>query len=59
MENMYFCELTEAEKEAARLARNAYQRAWRAKNKERNKQSSLRYWARRAEKERENRTLGE
>lgn len=61
MENtMYFCgELTPAEKEAARLARNQYMREYRRKHPEKNKQAIARYWARRAEKERENRTLGE
>lgn len=37
--------------DAARNARNAYARQWRAKNKERVRESNLRYWARRAERE--------
>lgn len=37
--------------EAAREARNAYTRRWRAKNKDKVRDSNLRYWARRAERE--------
>lgn len=37
--------------DAARNARNAYARQWRAKNKDRVRENNLRYWARRAERE--------
>ena len=32
-------------------ARRAYYKAWRAKNKEKIRETNLRYWARRAERE--------
>ena len=34
--------------EAAREARNSYAREWRAKNKEKVRETNSRYWARRA-----------
>lgn len=37
--------------EKARQAKNAYARAWRAKNPDRVKASNERYWLRRAERE--------
>ena len=37
--------------EKARLARNAYMRAYRKKNRKRTKELNLEYWARRAERE--------
>lgn len=36
-------------KEAARQARNAYHRAWRAKNKDKVKANNDRYWEKKAE----------
>lgn len=36
--------------EAAREARNSYAREWRAKNKEKVRETNSRYWARRAER---------
>ena len=40
--------MTEKEKmESARLARNAYQREWRRKNKEKVRQINERYWKKR------------
>lgn len=38
---------------AAREAQNAYQRKWRANNRERVKQYNADYWARKAEKAQE------
>lgn len=37
----------------AREARNAYQREWRRKNKEKNKAIQARYWMKKAEKMKE------
>ena len=37
--------------EKAREAQRAYARKWRAKNKDRIRETNLRYWARRAERE--------
>lgn len=37
--------------EKARAARNAYARAWRAKNPEKVRAAAERYWVRRAERE--------
>lgn len=34
--------------DAARDARNAYQRAWRAKNKDKVRENNQRYWAKKA-----------
>jgi len=36
-------------KEAARQARNAYHKAWRAKNKDKVKETNARYWEKKAE----------
>ncbi len=36
--------------ELARLERNNYQRAWRARNKDKVKQTNAQYWVRRAKK---------
>ena len=38
----------QAEMEAARQARNAYAREWRAKNRDKVKQYNANYWARKA-----------
>lgn len=43
--------MTQTEQEKARLARNAYHREWRAKNREKVREIDARYWARRAERE--------
>ena len=43
--------MNRAYQEKARLARNAYARAWRAKNPEKVKATAERYWRRRAERE--------
>ena len=40
--------------EQARLARNAYQREWRAKNRDKVKEINLRYWARQGQQSEEN-----
>lgn len=41
--------MSEAEiKEAARLERNAYYRAWRAKNKDKVKENNRKYWEKKA-----------
>lgn len=37
--------------EKARQAQRAYAKRWRAKNKEKIRETNLRYWARRAERE--------
>ena len=39
---------TQAAREAARQARNAYARAWRAKNPDKVRQYNADYWARKA-----------
>ena len=39
---------TQNAKEAARQARNAYARAWRAKNRDKVRQYNADYWARKA-----------
>lgn len=44
-------EPTNAQKEAARQARNAYLREWRRKNPDKNKEYIERYWTKRAERE--------
>lgn len=41
--------MTDQQREAARLARNAYLREWRHKNPEKHKAQQERYWARKAE----------
>lgn len=41
--------------EEAREARNAYQRAWRARNKRRTSEINARYWKKRAQKLKEQR----
>lgn len=43
--------MNRAYQEKARLARNAYARAWRAKNPEKVKAAAERYWRHRAERE--------
>lgn len=43
--------MQEIEREAAKQARNAYMREYRAKNKERTKKINDRYWAKRAQRE--------
>lgn len=40
--------MDESTKEQARLARNAYYRAWRKSNKERVSEANARYWAKKA-----------
>lgn len=42
--------MQEIEREAAKQARNAYMREYRAKNKERTKEINDRYWAKRAQR---------
>lgn len=41
-------ELTKQQREAARLARNAYYREWRRKNKDKVKLYNAKYWAKRS-----------
>ena len=43
--------MNKSDAEKARTARNAYARAWRAKNPEKVRAAAERYWARRAERE--------
>ena len=44
-------EPTNAQKEAARQARNAYLRAWRRKNPDKVKEMHEKYWLKKAERE--------
>ena len=43
--------MSKTDTEKARAAKNAYARAWRAKNPDKVKAAAVRYWARRAERE--------
>ena len=45
--------MTEEQLELAREAKNRYQREWRARNRDRVRESNLRYWARIAAAEKE------
>ena len=45
--------MTEEQLELARKAKNRYQREWRARNRDRVRESNLRYWARIAAVEKE------
>ena len=45
--------MTEEQLELAREAKNRYQREWRARNRDRVRESNLRYWAKSAAAEKE------
>lgn len=45
--------MTEEQLELARKAKNRYQREWRARNREKVRESNMRYWAKIAAAEKE------